>query len=136
DQQNANIATTLQNGFAAASPGQQMAQTALINLLQPLMAEQMMLTTQMRRLNEELQTTIGRRDAILDKQEKTTGDLQAQAANLKHEEQRLERAEQTEVKKIAVERQKTPPTKQVSFASFESFPFETERQRVLATAGQ
>jgi hypothetical protein len=97
-------------------------------------AEQNILTQQIQQLTEQLQSTITQRNALLDMGEKTSTDLKVQAASLKRDERRLERAEQAEAKKISTERHKTLLTKQTSFATFEPFAFETEKQRVVGTA--
>ena len=109
-------------------------QNQLIDLLARLAAEQAQLTRQINQLTEELQTTIAKRDALLELGDKSTAELKTQAALLKRDGKKLERAQQGEAKKIAAERQKSLLTKQTSFATFERFPFETEKKRVLGTA--
>jgi len=104
------------------------------NLLFRLAAEEVALIQQITQLNEQLQTTVAQRNLLLDTGERTTAELKSQAATLKRDEKRIERAEQAEAKKIAAEQHKTLLTKQTSFAAFEPFPFETEKQRVLGTA--
>jgi hypothetical protein len=104
------------------------------NSLARLTAEENILIDHIKQLSAQLQTTIAQRNALLDTGVKTAAELQTQAANLKRDERRLERAGQVEAKKIAAERQKTFLTKQTSFATFEPFPFETEKQRALGTA--
>ncbi|HEX4143419.1 MAG TPA: hypothetical protein VHY91_07700 [Pirellulales bacterium] len=104
------------------------------DLLERLVAEEIMLVQQIKQLSEQLQTTLVQRDALLETAERTTAELKTQAAALKRDEKRLERAQQTEAKKIAAQRQKTLLTKQTSFATFEPFPLDTETQRLLGTA--
>jgi hypothetical protein len=106
-------------------------QNQLIELLTRLTAEQAVLTRQVTQLTEELRTTLAQRDALLELGDQSTAGLKAQAASLKRDGKKLERAQQGEAKKIAAERRKTLLTKQTSFATFEPFPFETEKQRVL-----
>lgn len=97
-------------------------------------AEQNILTQQIQQMTEQLQSTIAQRNALLDMGQRTSAELKVQAASLKRDERRLERAEQAEAKKIAAEHHKTLLTKQTSFSTFEPFPFETEKQRVVGTA--
>jgi len=109
-------------------------QNQLIELLTRLTAEQALLTRQVNQLTEELRTTIEKRDGLLELGDKSTADLKTQAASLKRDEKKLERAQQAEAKKIAAQRQKTLLTKQTPFATLEPFPYGTEKQRVLGTA--
>jgi hypothetical protein len=106
-------------------------QNQLINLLTRLTAEQALLTRQVDQLTEELRTTIAERDALLELGDKSTAELKTQAASLKRDGKKLERAQQAEAKKIAAERYKTVLTKQTRFATFEPFPYGTEKQRVV-----
>jgi hypothetical protein len=109
-------------------------QNQLIELLTRLAAEQALLTKQVNQLTEELRTTIEKRDGLLELGDKSTADLKTQAASLKRDEKKLERAQQAEAKKIAAQRQRTLLTKQTPFATLEPFPYDTEKQRVLGTA--
>jgi hypothetical protein len=108
-------------------------ESEFINLLQRLTAERLMLTKQVGQLTEEVREAIVRRDAMVDLGDKTTVELKTQAVTLKREEKKRERFQQAEAKKIAAQRNKTLLTKQMSFATLEPFPFETEKQRVLGT---
>ena len=98
-----------------------------------LSAEQNMLNGQIDDLNRQAQATLAQREFARDRGEQTAEELKTQAATLKHAEKKLERAEQAEAKKIAAQRDKTLLTKQTSFATFEPFPFDTEKRRVLGT---
>ncbi|HEX4143421.1 MAG TPA: hypothetical protein VHY91_07715 [Pirellulales bacterium] len=106
-------------------------QDQLINLLARLTAEQALLTRQVNQLTEELRTTIAQRDALLELGDRSTAVLKTQAASLKRDGKKLERAQQAEAKKIVAERYKTVLTKQTPFATFEPFPYGTEKQRVV-----
>ena len=121
-----------------SGPNNLVTQAARSNQIKALVvrlgAEQNMLTQQIKQLTEQLQSTIAQRDDLLDMGEKTTAELKTQAASLKRDEKRLERAQQAGAKKLAAERHRTLLTKQTSFATFEPFPFDTEKQRVVATA--
>ena len=104
------------------------------DLVTRLAAEQALRTKQVNQLTEELRTTIEKRDGLLELGDKSTADLKTQAASLKRDEKKLERAQQAEAKKIAAQRQRTLLTKQTPFATLEPFPYDTEKQRVLGTA--
>jgi hypothetical protein len=60
--------------------------------------------------------------------------LGAKATRLRRKERQLERLEQAEAKKIAALQRKTLTTKQMSFATLEPFPFESEKDRVVEMA--
>jgi hypothetical protein len=106
-------------------------QTQLIELLTRLTAEQALLTKQVSQLTEELRNTIAQRDALLELGDQSNAELKTQAASLKRDGKKLERAQQAEARKIAVERQRTLLTKQTAFATLEPFPYGTEKQRVV-----
>ena len=129
-EQTAQGVTVGRNSLVNMAANSQRIQNALLRLG----AEETMLVEQIKQLSAQLQTTITQRNVLLETGEKTTAELQTQAATLKRDEKRLERAGQAEAKKTAAERQKSLLTKQTSFATFEPFPFETEKQRVLGAA--
>jgi len=90
-----------------------------------------------REINQLIHTlprTVARSEAVFSQVGGKVEQLSAKATYLRRKERQLERLEQAEAKKIAALQQKTLTTKQMSFATLEPFPFESEKDRVVEMA--
>ncbi len=124
---------TIQNIAAQRQPAAAGRLIATQNNLQRLIAQRLLVTQQLAESNFQWNAIVLRRTALLGDGEQTAEQLQARSSHLRREEKKLQYAEKMRPKgsQVSSSQSRALRDQKQAFRTYEPFPFEREKQRVL-----